>query len=85
MSDIHESGMERLNRLADSLEERAGQLTTDLLRFDAFIAGAGIDARDLAIGGFLPAVQIKADNYYVTFFFTDDGTFDGINVMEARP
>lgn len=55
---------------------------TDLTRFDAFVANAtNIDATELTIGGFLPAWQIHAKSFAVTFFFGDDGDYQDISVV----
>lgn len=54
---------------------------TDLTRLDAFLAAAGIETRELNIGGFLPAVQVRSKTHYVTFYFDDDGSFGSVGVV----
>lgn len=51
---------------------------TDLLRFDHFTASAGIETHEPK-EGFLPMVQIRNDTHAVTFFFRDDGAYDGFS------
>jgi hypothetical protein len=59
---------------------------TNLEYFDGLMDLFGIETATIAIGGFLPARQITAKGYVITFFFGDAGDYQDIGVVApTRP